>query len=60
MIQTRDGGITWEVLLDDRKMWFYGIDSVGKDSIWVAADYGEILHSSDGGNNWITQIPWEG
>ena len=59
MIQTKDGGATWEVLLDDRKMWFYGIDAVGKDSIWVAADYGEILHSSDGGNNWITQIPWE-
>ncbi len=44
---TDGGGPTWEVLLNDRNMWLYGIDSAGKNNIWVAADYGEILHSSD-------------
>lgn len=59
MLQTGDGGVTWEILFDDKKMWFYGMDTEGKDNIWVAADYGEIIYSRDGGKNWMSQIPWE-
>jgi len=59
VLHTVNGGATWEALVDDRKMWLYGIKVTGKDNIWVGADYGEILHSSDEGKHWTTQIPWE-
>ncbi len=59
MLRTADGGASWKCIVDDKKMWLYGIDAVGKNNIWVAADYGEILHSSDEGKHWTTQIPWD-
>lgn len=59
VLQTVDGGARWEVLLGERKMWLYGIFSLGNDQLWVSGDYGEILYSSDTGRSWIVQLPWE-
>jgi photosystem II stability/assembly factor-like uncharacterized protein len=59
VLNTRDGGTNWEILMDDKKMWLYGLTSIEENKIWLTGDYGELLHSSDGGKHWSTQIPWE-
>ncbi len=51
---TADGGTTWKHQPPGTKSTLYGITAVDANNAWVSADYGVILHTTDGGTGkWV-------
>jgi len=57
--RTTDGGYNWQVVYNDtNRFYFNGISCVGPDLVWAVSEGPAgawILHSNDGGNNWVEQ-----
>ncbi|MBI5215421.1 MAG: T9SS type A sorting domain-containing protein [Ignavibacteriae bacterium] len=53
---TNDGGASWtQTLFDDRTQYFTSVHFPNSINGWVTANNGRILHTTDGGTNWIYQ-----
>jgi photosystem II stability/assembly factor-like uncharacterized protein len=55
LVQTDDGGLTWERQRVPTRSELIHLDFVNDDNGWIVGAGGTILHTSDGGRSWITQ-----
>jgi photosystem II stability/assembly factor-like uncharacterized protein len=54
ILKTIDGGITWEHQ-EFPSLYFRGVSFIDKNHATVVGDGGIIIHTTDGGENWIEQ-----
>ena len=54
ILRTTNGGATWtSQLRDTTPGWFESLQFLNGTNGWVVSAYGKILHTTDGGTNWI-------
>lgn len=56
VLQTLDGGETWQRVKVPSKTELFHIDFVGEERGWIVGDKGTILVTEDGGSTWQTQF----
>lgn len=54
ILHTVDGGMSWSLQLYNESQWFFDIDIVEQNVIWVTG-LGGLLYSTDWGQNWIEE-----
>jgi photosystem II stability/assembly factor-like uncharacterized protein len=56
ILKTTNGGTTWDHVANGLTFdSFYGVEMVEGGRIWMVGDLGALLHSSNGGANWVQQ-----
>lgn len=56
VLQTNDGGETWQRIKVPTKRELFHLDFVGSERGWIVGDNGTILVTEDGGASWQTQF----
>ena len=55
IVQTGDGGTTWEVRPSGTDLALYAVRMVDENHGWIVGQEGLVLHTDDGGKTWQTQ-----
>jgi photosystem II stability/assembly factor-like uncharacterized protein len=55
VLQTNDGGETWDRIKVPTKMELFHLDFVGDERGWIVGDKGSIIVTNDGGATWQKQ-----
>lgn len=55
VLQTTDGGETWERVIVPAKQELYHLDFTNNDNGWIVGNKGLILNTRDGGSSWQIQ-----
>ncbi|MDH5683418.1 MAG: YCF48-related protein [candidate division WOR-3 bacterium] len=57
VFHTLDGGLSWNLrTLPQGSKILHSLELIDDNKLWAVGRNGTIIHSSDGGNSWITQI----
>jgi photosystem II stability/assembly factor-like uncharacterized protein len=56
VMKTQNGGVTWQPLtIPSQAKYLRSMKIIGTNKIWAVGHSGTILHSDNGGNNWVLQ-----
>ncbi len=59
IINTEDGGYTWEIQKGSTRDNYYGVFFVDPDYGWIVGESGKILHTTTGGKGWFGFGGWD-
>lgn len=53
--KTKNGGAQWDEVYSGNQDILFGLDFKGQQRGWACGWYGQILHTEDGGDTWVSQ-----